>query len=405
MPVNRILEREHEIGVQAEATYGLDPGAIGTTAFFKHTTGPDAVQRVIARYDRDQDNDYQQASVLSTQKGRESTTIKLEADLIPAGAATPTAPDIKALLKACFGQEHVATAHTTTAAGSSGTTLNLAGGGGAASGILAFDMIAVDIDGAGTYEARMVVSIATDVVTIDRAFTSNPAAGRAVKTGATYRPLNTAALSVYLKRFLNAATLRYAVPGVIVPDFTLSIDNAQGTPVGKVAFAGRGMAELVHTDARPSIVTVGQPLVPTDSRVWFGATKLCIAGTAQLHFNNGLELAENESCSLQPNRAKRTGNGNGRYTADLAIGLLLTTGTEDTSALYSAAQAFTYQDVLVQLGKIPGTGTGGGIVAWRCPRFLPDPKLMSRNGEFGIDFGGGRCYGSAGDDEVVLGFI
>src|SRR5258706_15479891 len=142
MPVNRILEREHEISIQPEVTYGLDPGATAGTNFFKHTTPPDAVQRVIARYDPDQDNDYQQASVLSTQKGRESTTIKIEADLIPSGVTgTPTAPDIRQLIKACLGQEHVATAPTVTAAWSAGTDIVLTPGVVAASGVAVGDFV------------------------------------------------------------------------------------------------------------------------------------------------------------------------------------------------------------------------------------------------------------------------
>ena len=224
-----------------------------------------------------------------------------------------------------------------------------------------------------------------------------------MKVGTTYRLLNTSMLSLYLKRFLAGTTKRYAVPGLIVPELEISVDTAQGTPVAKVSFGGRGKAEVVHTDARPAPTTSGQPLVPDKSYAWFdaGATpkKLCIAGQASLKLNNGLELRESEGCSLQPTGPKRTGNAS-RYTVEMMLQLLATTGDEDTLAIYDAIQAFTYQDVLIQLGTIPGS-----IVGWRCPRFLPEPGLASRAGEMGLDLGGGRCYGVNGDDEVRLGFI
>src|SRR4030042_2935010 len=127
MAITRFLEREHEISAQEEATYATDPGAAAVTDSFKHQTGMDAVKRSIARYDRNQDRDFAQASVISTQKGRESTTVKITGDVIPSGnATTPTIPDMDKLYKAVFGTLHTATAHTVTVAGSAGVTLNIA---------------------------------------------------------------------------------------------------------------------------------------------------------------------------------------------------------------------------------------------------------------------------------------
>jgi hypothetical protein len=404
MPINRILVREHELAVQAEATYGTDPGAVGAGDFFKASANPDAVRRVIARYRRNKDRDYQQASVITTLKGREHSEVTIVGDLIPSGnATTPTEPDVDELIKACMGTKRKATAHTTTAAGSSGVTLNLTTGGGAASGIAADDLIAIDVDATHGYEVRQVNSIAGDVVTMDRALSANPASGRTVKVGTTYKLLNTALLTVYLKRFLAGTTKRYAVPGLIIPDLEISIDNASETPIAGITFTGMGKAETTHSDARPTPTTAGTVLLPTDSRVWFDAgaspKKFCIAGNARLHINSGLELRMIESCSLQPSGVKRTGNES-RYLVEMAVDLLATTGDEDTLAIYDAVQALTAQDVLVQIGK-----TAGQIAAWRCKKFIPDPQLTDRNGEFGINLGGGQCDGTNGDDEVFLGFI
>ncbi len=404
MAINRFLEREHEMSVQEEATYALDPGAAAAGDSFKHQTGLDAVKRVIARYDRDKDKDYAQASVLTTQKGRESTTVKISGDLIPSGnASTPTVPDMDKPFKAIFGSLHTATAHTTTQAGSSGTNLKLAGGGWTASGLADGDLLAVDVDAANGYEVRQAVSHATDDVTLDRAFTANPATGRTVKVGTTFKLSQASLISLYLKRWIAAAGYRLAVPGVILSDMELNVDSAQATPVAKVSFSGKGGAEVTHAEARPTFTFLGQALVPSQSICWFdtGAAprKLCLAGQAALKVNNGLDLRDNESRSLNPTGVKRTGNSS-RYNVDLSLGMLLTTGDEDTTALYATAQALTGFDVLVQLGKTAGT-----IVAFRCPKWIPEGTLGAREGEAGITLGGGRVYGTAGDDEVVLAFI
>lgn len=404
MPINRILEREHEISVQEESAYGVDPGAAAAGDSFKHQSGVDAVKRVIARYDRDQDRDYQQASVISTQKGRESSTIQIAGDLIPSGnAATPTEPDMRRLWKALFGSSHKGTAHTTTGAGSTTTSITVTTGGVAAAGLQIGDMFAVDVDATIGIEVRQATNIAGDVVTPDRAFSGAPAAGRAVKVGTTYRLSQSAMLSLYLKRWLGGATLRFAVPGVIISDGEVTVDTAQATPVAKVQFSGRGAAELPHTEARPTFTFNGAPLVPTQSVLWFdsGATprKMFLAGAASLKVNNGLELRESESRSLAPTGVKRTGNGS-RYNVSLSLGMLLTTGDEDVSALIATVQSLGSLDVLLQLGK-----TAGSIFALRCPKWIPEAELGGRDGEVGVTLGGGRCYGTNGDDEVTVAFL
>ncbi len=404
MAITRFLEREHEFSAQEEVTYATDPGAAAAGDSFKHQTGLDAVKRVIARYDRNKDRDYAQASVLSTQKGRESTTIKISGDLIPSGnATTPTVPDMDKLFKAIFGSVHTATAHTTTTTGSTGVTLNLTAGGWTASGLADGDLLAVDVDTTNGYEVRQVVSHAGDVVTVDRAFSVNPATGRMVKVGTTFKLLNTALISLYLKRWIGGAGYRLAVPGVILSDLQINVDTAAATPVAKVAFTGKGSAELVHSEARPTFTFLGAPLVPEKTIVWFDAgitpRKLYLAGPAALKVDNGMDLRDSESRSLNPTGTMRTGNDS-RYNCDLSLGMLLTTGDEDTTAVYASLQSLGSLDVLVQLGK-----TAGQIVAFRCPKWIPEGTLGAREGEVAITLGAGRVYGSAGDDEVVLGFI
>jgi hypothetical protein len=404
MAITRFLEREHEFSAQEETTYAADPGAAAAGDAFKHQTGLDAVKRVIARYDRDKDRDYAQASVLTTQKGRESTTVKISGDLIPSGnATTPTAPDMDRLFKAIFGSLHTATAHTTTAAGSTGVTLNLATGGWTASGLADGDLLAVDVDATYGYEVRQAVSHTGDVVTVDRAFTANPAVSRTVKVGTTFKLLNTSIISLYLKRWIGGAGYRLAVPGVILSDMQLNVDTAAATPVAKVAFTGKGHAEVVHTETRPTFTFTGLPLVPEKTVVWFdtGAAprKMYLAGPAALKVDNGVDLRDSESRSLNPTGTMRTGNSS-RYNCDLSLGMLLTTGDEDSAALYASLQSLGSLDVLVQLGK-----TAGYIVAFRCPKWIPEGSLGARDGEAAITLGGGRVYGVVGDDEVTLAFL
>src|SRR4030042_1412690 len=141
MAVNYMLSREVELAVQDEAAaYGTRPGAVAGGDHFKHKRRLHFTPSR-GRYFRDQDADFQQASVLSVQTGRRSSAVKIDCDFIPSGNATTiTEPDIDLLLKAALGTQHHATHHTTTAAGSAGTAINFAVGGGAAPGIAVNDM-------------------------------------------------------------------------------------------------------------------------------------------------------------------------------------------------------------------------------------------------------------------------
>lgn len=390
------LAREYELAIQREVTYGSSPGALVGGDFFKHTSLP-LVGREIERYYRDRDRDYNQASVLSVQKGRERSKISIEADLIPSGnAATPTAPDIDVVIEAAFGSKHTATAHTTTAAGSVGVTLNLAVGGGAASGILAKDLFAVNYDGAGAYEVRQCVTIAGDVVTMDRALTVDPAAGVAVKSGTTYKLLNTALLSSYLWRY-NGDNLRYAVPGVCFQELELALNYAEGTPVGKIKATGEGKPQVTQATARPTPATAGEPLVPTIGKMWIGTVRVNMIN-AMLNLNNGLELRTRESDALSPNGIKRTGN-NSRYAVKQTIEFYSFTAAPNTKTYYDAAPTLAGLDVLVQHGIIPGA-----IVAWRTSKFVPDIEETDQEGEIGYKMDG-RCLGTVNEDEIYLGFI
>lgn len=393
------LTREVELAAQEEVTYGTSPGAVAGTDMFKHTSRLHVTPRR-ARYYRDQDADYQQASVLSpAQKGRESSDVKIDVDAVPSGAGTPTEPDIDVLLKAHFGFKHKGTAHTTTTAGSTTTSVVLTAGGGAASGVAIGDLIAIDVDATFGYEVRRVTNVSTDTVTVSPALGAAPATGRTVKLGTTYKFLNTAALSVYINQWIAGTGVRHAVPGVILTDLEASCSFDNETPMPKFSFSGRGMKEITHATARPTPTTAGQPLVLTQGKAWIGVVKVCPIN-ASIKSNNGLELRENLCASLEPVGVKRTGN-NSRYSVEATLESMLTTGTPDTAAMYESAKSSdaTPLEITVQWGIVPGT-----IVAFVMPKFVCDPERIEITGEFGVRFSG-KALGITGDDEIFLAFL
>lgn len=390
------LLRDYELAAKIESAYGTDP-TIAAADFFKHTTQL-AFERVQSRYDRDQDRDKDQADVITTHRGRESSTWKMGCDLIPSGAAiTPTPPDVDPFMVGMFGNSHTGSAHTTTDTGSTGVTLNLTTGGGAASGIPTGGgvLIACDVSSVVGVEVRFVVSRAGDVVTLDRAFTADPATGRAVYVGTTYQLTEANSKTLRIQEWLDGNNFRHAIPGAAVQNMTLDSNWAQDNPVAKLSFEGVGGAITTHSTSRPTPTTAGVPLIPTEGKVWVGST-LVRPVNIQLKMNNGLENRANTSASLVPTGVKRTAN-NSRYNHTQQLDLLLETGAIE--GYFDNASSLTAYDVIVQLGV-----SVGSIVAWRTRKFIPDAKTQDTDGEVGLSLMG-RCYGSSGDDSVYLAFI
>jgi hypothetical protein len=388
------IPRDYELAVQLEAAYNTSPGALAGADFFKHLAGA-KLDRVLARYDRENDRDNAQASVITTHKGREHSTWSVACDLIPSNdATTPTAPDIDVFLEAHFGSKHTATAHTVTVAGSVGVTLNIAVGGGAASGLQIGDLIAVDVSAAFGYEVRRVANLVGDVVTVDRAFSTDPAAGRTVKVGTTYRLSSTALKSIYLWQFLNGDNFRHVIGGAVPQNCGVEIDFSSDQPVAKINFDGLGAQKGVGATARPTPVTAGIPLVPSEGKVWIGSalTRIVKYGFKS---NNGNTLRMSQSTSLYPTGVKKTDN-NSRFRIEQNMDVLLETGTIE--GYHDNEAALTAYDVIVQLGVTPGR-----IVAFNTPKFIPSVPVNEMD-EMALSLNG-RCYGTSGDDEVYLAFI
>lgn len=391
--------RQWDLFVQMESgSYGTSPGALAGTDAFKSRAG-NPFKRVIARYDRDKDTG-QEASVLDTQKGKEHSTWEVSSDVIPSGnAATPTAPDMDVFYEAHFGTKHTATAHTTLAAGSTTTVLNFTPGGVAASGVQVGDLIGIDVSAAFGVEVRQIPTggIAGDAVTVDRALSAAPAAARAVYTGTTYRLLSTALKSIHLWAYLEGDNFRHKTAGNSVQSMDMSIDFSSQTPVAEVKFSGEGKAVETHATAKPTAVTSGVALLPSEGKVWIGSSAVLCVVKAGVQSDNALELIQNQSCTMEPTGLKRTGNG-GNFNVMQNLDMLLVSGTVE--GYYDNAGALTAYDVLVQLGVTPGK-----IVAWRTPKFVLDAEAGDQDGQVALQMSG-RAYGlTTPSTELTLAFI
>lgn len=390
------LNRDYSHYAQIEAAFNTSPGALAGGDAFKTQSGK-LLKRIKARLDRNKDKDNNQASVVTTQGGREKSSWQVEGAAIPSGnASTPTEPDMDVFFEAHLGLKHKATAHTTLTTGSTTTLLKLTPGGGAASGIQVGDIIAVDVGGAFGYEARQVTIVATDDVTVDRALSQAPASGQAVKVGTTYRLSSAQMKTLHIWEYLNGNNFRHKAGGCIPRNLEVAINGGDDTPNTKITVSGEGAAIATHATSIPTPTTAGDWHVPTEAKLWIGTTLHCLV-SASLKSDNGVELRESEFCTLIPSGVKRTGN-DGRYMVTQKLELLLTTGTIE--GYYDNAAALTAYDVLVQLGVAIGK-----MIVWRTPKFIPDAEVGETANEVSLSLEA-RCYAtSALDDEWVLAFI
>jgi hypothetical protein len=392
------VQTDFEHALQLEGTFNTAPGApVGADFVRFRTRFP--FKRKKARVDRDQDSD-NSASVVTTQGGRESSEWELEGDVTPNGnGSTPTKCDADPALEAHFGLSTACTAHTTTAAGSAGTSIVLTPGGGAASGIPTGGnvIIAIDIDGAGAYETRRVISRSTDTLTIDQAFSSDPPTGRTVKvSAATYKYSKAQLKTLHGYTWLSGDNFRQKVGGLIAQMLELGIDASGEAPTATWKFSGPGCQIAPHSTAKPTPVTAGQPLVPTKTKVFVGSTLHCLT-KVQFQGDNSIELRESELCDQFPSGVKRTKN-NGRWNGRLTLGLLLTTGTVE--GYWDNADGLTSYNLNIQIGITPGQ-----ILAINIPKFIPDAEVGDVAGEVALELVG-RCYDSTtGDDSVFLALI
>jgi hypothetical protein len=390
------LDRDYSHYVQLESAFNTSPGAlVGADAFKCQTAFP--FKRIKARMDRDKDKDNNQASVVSTQGGREKSSWQIEGSVIPSGnSSTPTEPDMDPILEAHAGSKHKATAHTTLAAGSTATVLNFTPGGVAASGVVVGDIILVDVGGSFGFEARQITNIATDAVTVHQALSGAPAAAQTVKVGTTYHLSEAQLKTLHLWEYLNGDNFRHKAGGCIPRNLELSIDGGQENPETRITVSGEGAAIATHSTSIPTPTTAGERHEPTEAKVWIGATLLCLV-SASLKSDNGVELRESEFCTLIPTGVKRTGNS-GRYMVTQDLTMLLLTGAIE--GYFDNASGLTAYDVLVQLGIITGK-----TVVWRTPKFVPDVEVDSAADEASLSLSG-RCYATASlDDEFSLAFI
>jgi len=392
------LDRDWSHYVQLESVFNTSPGALAGGDAFK-CQSPKLLKRIKARKDRDKDKDNNQASVTTTQGGREKSSFQVKGNVIPSGnAATPTEPDMDPFFEAHLGTKHKATAHSTTAAGSTTTVVNFTPGGVAASGVQVGDIIVVDVSAAFGLEARQIPAggITGDAVTVDRALSGAPAAARAIYVGTTYRLSVAQMKTLHIWEYLNGNNFRHKAGGCAPRQLEITIDGNTDTPTTEVTISGEGAQQATHATSIPSPTTAGDWHEPTEAKVWVGTNIHCLVSFA-LKSDNGVELRETDFCTLFPSAVKRTGN-DGRYMVTLDLEILLQTGTIE--GYYDNAGTLQGYDVEAQLGILPGK-----IVVIRIPKWIPDEDVDAANGEVSLK-GSGRCYATAAlDDEFTLAFI
>jgi hypothetical protein len=377
--------------LQEESAYNVEPDVVAAgDAALTRTIQP--FKRSKARLDRDKDLD-RSASTFSTQGGREKSEFTYENAVIPAGVtATPTAPDYFVLPKTHFGAQTIHAAHSTTTTGSAGTALNLATGGVAAMGLVVGDIIFVNVSAAVGIEARQVRALpGSDVVTMCRALTADPATGRAVYGTVNWKYSQNSLLSFRGYQYLNGDFHRQACGGINPSQFQLSGDWSSETTEIQEKYSGPGaqLAPYATTIPTPSLLATAFPLTTNQGFAWLGSAKVCI-NKFQLTANNGIVLIENGSCGEFPTGLKRTGN-DGKYDVQLSIDYTL-----DAEAHFDAADALTPIDVIVQLGNQLGS-----MAAFVCRRWIPDADRGDIAGLFG-DMLAGRCYATVGTEGSEL---
>jgi len=377
---------------KAEATYNTDPTVGSADAFI--TRSANILKRNKARLDRDQDND-RKISVKTTQGGRESAEWQHEGAVIPAGAATPTAPDTDLFYLQHWGAGATNGAHGTTAVGTTASALTLTAGDTAAMGLVVGQLIGVVVDSVGgTYgiEVRQIRALpGAEVVTLDRACSANPGTGKVVLGGRQYNMATTIA-SFHGYRYVDGNNHRYRVGGAHPSKLEISADFTGETTEVMEKFSGPAAQIAAFTTTIPSPTLAGVPLVSNQGKVWFGATKGCI-NKVSLVSDNGVVLRENESCGIYPTGLKRTGN-DGRFSITLAIDYILEAQTHFTDAA-----SLTSYDVMVQLGDQTGK-----IIAFVCRNWVPDVEQGETDGEVSNALSG-RVYATTDLDEVYMAFL
>ncbi len=390
--------KDHELFIKTEASYNDSATTFAAGDAVRTRTGFPA-KRQKSRRDRDQEFDGS-SSVHGTVGGREKAEWEIEMAITPSEVtASPTAPDAFELYKNHMGSQDLGLAHSTVTVGSTTTVLAGTAGAVAALGMAVGDFIGVQAPAATPtlgVEVRQVTVIATDNITVTPALSFAPLTGRALYACVTYKLLYSASGTVGIGSYLSGDNARQLVSGTVVSDMEVTYDASDEVPEALVKFSGEAAKIQPLAVAKPTGTFAGNPLAPTSAFAWIGSNKQCVTSLT-LTSNNGQEVRNNESCSLNPTGVKRTGN-NGKYLINLAMDMLLTTGTVE--GYYDVADDLTAYDVTVQLGIELGK-----IFAFRCASWRPDVDRDAVDGEASLSLTG-RCYSnnSTADTELVLAF-
>jgi hypothetical protein len=372
-----------------EVTYNTDPTVGAADAYITRT--PNQFKINVEHALRDQDND-RTISVKTVQKGREDADFTHEGAYIPAGAVTPTAPDTGPMYKHHFGAEATNGAHGSTAVGTTASALTLTAGDTVAMGLVVGQLLGVVVDTiGGTYgiEVRQIRALpGAEVVTLDRALSANPGTGKVV-LGGHQNKMGTTIYSGHGYRYVDGNNHRVRCGGINPANYELTAEwTGRATEIME-KFSGPAAQVQSFTTTIPTPTLAGVPLVTSQGKVWFGATKGCVT-SVKLASNNGVVRRDNESCGAYPTGLKRPG----KFEVTLEISYIL-----DAQTHFTDQSSLTSYDVLVQLGDQQGK-----IIAFCTRNFVPTVEQGETDGEVSNTLSG-RCLATVDLDEIYLAHL
>lgn len=245
-----------------------DSDFIGIDDDFSPTFNYEEVERAILNGSLDP-----LASLVGMQEGSIQVTVELK------GSGTAhTAPECDSLLKACFDDPTDPLSGGDSTLSGTPTVDHIQVGG--TPGFTVGDIIAVDIDGAGTYEFTQITACSgttTQEIAVNPEFSSAPSLGNTIKSGITYKPQESGQdfLSAHLFLDCDGQDGIWYKLGGVRPNMTLT--NISTGQIPKMQFDLTAV-NWTAVSTGSNFSTLGlSPSIDTDTQ-----PPLCLEGTISL---------------------------------------------------------------------------------------------------------------------------
>lgn len=323
---------------------------------------------------------------------RQTAEWALKAQMYPSGTLN-TLPELNALLKNGFG---AAAQNITLATTFSGTPTTTTGTIGSATGLVAGQMIRIDIASganAGSY-MRRVVTASTSLVWAP-ALPSAPASGDAVKGCVTYTPATALAASMDIAHYPQApaaSTPARELLGCVVDKLSFMFDSNL-EPM--VQFSGPAKAFASAAQSQPGgFTTVGaESAIPSgiSGYFYYGGT-LYQVEKVQIDINNNMDVQNTALGTSSASAYFRKGKRDVQVKVSAKV--------SDDLTMYTPSLNGSSNELFLQIGITPQQIWGmslRGVVLTDHPE-IPDGSDETQNWDFV-----GTALGTSGNDEVTLG--